>query len=155
MFLFHAVFQVRHLNISQSFTTTLLRVQFFFFSVASILVSSLLPPFKNNLYSNPVFVTVLHLQLLVCSVLQCLMSHIMMSLQATFQSTKEVKSDGVRSGLFLLGATALFINIFWWPPWCTSTWPSIWDSLLSENIWEDGDDKEDAPISVTDYSLLY
>ena len=113
MFLFHAVFQVRHLNISQSFTTTLLRVQFFFFfSVASILVSSLLPPFKNNLYSNPVFVTVLHLQLLVCSVLQCLMSHIMMSLQATFQSTKEVKSDGVRSGLFLLGATALFINIF-------------------------------------------
>jgi len=58
------------------------------------------------------FVAVLHLQLLVCSVLQCLMSHIMMSLQATFQNTKEVKSDGVRSGLYLLGATALFLSIF-------------------------------------------
>jgi len=92
---------------------------FFFFSVASILVSSLLPPFTKNLYSHPVFVAVFHLQLLVCSVLQCIMSHITMSLQATFQSTKEVKSDDVRSGLYLLGATALFINIFWWPPWCT------------------------------------
>jgi hypothetical protein len=62
---------------------------------------------------------VLHLQPLVCSVLQCLMSHLMTSLQATFQSTKEVKSDGVRSRLYLLGTAALSINICWWPSWCT------------------------------------
>ena len=79
----------------------------------------------------------------------------MMSLQATFQSTKEVKSDGVGQDCIRWVQQHCPLIFSDGLPGAQCTWPSNWDSFLSENIREDGDDKEDMPIDVTDYSLLY
>jgi hypothetical protein len=38
------------------------------------------------------------------------LDHITVSLQSTFQSTEQVKSDGARSGLYVLGTAALSIQ---------------------------------------------
>ena len=62
------------------------------YSVVSIFVNSLLLLLNNSIYVQPVKVTLVCLQQLVYSLLQCLIIQLLMFLQALFQRTKQVKT---------------------------------------------------------------